>query len=330
MKQSLIIAMLISCMVTNLSAQKNYTVDTTYYERFRDQLTTKLYLSQKYVHVNFPTQETGVQQLEYKANTNLHLGLGFTYRWISVSGSYGFSFLNKDEDKGRTRGLDLQFHLYPLKWAIDINAVFPKGMYIDPKGYGNSSPNAYYYRPDLKMSNVGVSAYYVRNKEKFSYKAVTSQSEWQKKSAGSLLYGGEVFVGSLHGDSAIVPFLLASKYPERDINKISYWRVGPGLGYAHTFVADQHFFISGSMVGNLDLTSVTEESNTSERKISATPSIVFKAGLGYNSRDWNISAIWTGYGLWLNGKASEEKYYWPAGNVRLVLAKRFTIKQHHS
>jgi hypothetical protein len=150
----------------------------------------------------------------------------------------------KDEAKGKTKGLDLQIHLYPKKWAIDVLFESPKGFYLDQKGIAGAGANNYYYRGDIKSNLYGVSAYRVPNKEKFSYRAAISQTEWQKKSAGSFLYGGNVFHGFLQGDSAFIPALLMNNYPQKGVTKMSYTSFGPGVGYAHTLVIDQHFFLT--------------------------------------------------------------------------------------
>ena len=311
------------------TAQKKPSHDSNYYETYPDRLTGRLYFSQKYVHLNFKGSGS-VKELEYKANTNLNTGLGFSYHGFSLNVFYGFKSLNKDDAKGRTKGLDIQLHIYPRKWAVDLLAVFPKGFHIEPKGYASANTNSYYYRPDIKFSLLGLSAYRVPNKERFSYRAAILQTEWQKKSAGSVLYGGEIYSGTIKGDSALIPKLVQSNYPQKDITKISFLSIGPGIGYAYTLVMAQHFFISGSMIGNMNVNFTTETKSTgSAKKTALNPATVFKAAIGYNSSTWNVSANWTGNGIWFQGASSEKDYFWPTGNYRLVFAKKFVMKKHN-
>jgi len=312
-----------------LNAQKNkFQNDTTYYETFPDKLNIRTFLSQKYIHVNIPSSGS-TSDLEYKANPKLNLGLGFTYRGVTVNLFNGFSFLNKkDEPKGKTKGLDLQVHLYPRKWAVDLLFESPKGFHLE-KGVAGAGANNYYYRGDLKSNLYGISAYRVPNKEKLSYRAAISQTEWQKKSAGSFLYGGNAFHGFLQGDSAFIPALLSNNYPQKGIKKTSYTSFGPGAGYAHTLVIDQHFFITGSAVVNANVNFVKEEGTTSDTKTSLNFSDVFKAAFGYNSATWNFSANWLGQGLWIKGHSTNENYFFPSGQVRVVAAYKFNV-HHHS
>lgn len=313
----------------SIHAQSKSPHDTSYYTTYPNKLTTRIFISQKYVHFTFPASGN-VQDIEYKANTKINMGIGITWHNFSANLFYGFGFLNKDSAKGKSTGLDLQIHLYPRKWAIDLLIVSPKGFYIDPKGYGASNSNSYYSRRDIKYNLIGLSVYRVPNKEKFSYRAAITQNEWQIKSAGSLLYGGEIHYGSIKGDSALVPKSIQSGFPQAGIKNINFISVGPGIGYAHTLVIDRHFFITVSLVGNLDVNLFSEEgTNGKHKKTSAGPTVVYKAATGYNSSNWNISANFTGNASWLKGASSTQSYYLPTGAFRVVVAKRFEIKKHH-
>lgn len=310
-----------------VNAQKKIINDSSYYETFRDKLTTRLYLSQKFLKFTIPPSGNQTD-IEYKANTKLNLGMGFTYHNISLNLFYGFAFLNKDTAKGKTKGLDLQLHIYPRKWAIDLIALFPKGYHLEPKGYASANINKYYYRPDVQLKLIGVSAYQVPNKEKFSYRAAITLNEWQKKSAGTALYGGTLYYGTAKGDSALVPKSIQNSFPQKGINNINFMAIGAGVGYAYTLVIDKHFFITASAVGNLDLTFTSEEgSNGKQRKTSVGPSLIAKGGIGYNSSNWSIGINGLGSALWTKGAASPKQYYLPTGSIRLAVSKRFNIKK---
>lgn len=304
--------------------------DPNYYETFPDKINTRIYLSQKYVHLNLPSNGN-TKDLEYKANPKLNLGAGFTYRGLSINIFNGFSFLNtNNEPKGKTKGLDLQLHLYPKKWTIDLLAEFPKGFHLEPQTIPGTAANNYYYRADIKSNLYGFSAYRVPNKEKFSYRAAILQTEWQKKSAGSFLYGGEIYHGLIQGDSALIPALLQNSFPQAGVKKVMYTTLGPGVGYAHTLVIDRHFFITGSMVFNANANFVKETGVKENTKTSFNGGDVFKAAVGYNSPTWNISANWSGNGLWIKGPSTNENYFFPSGMIRFVVAHKFETHKHHS
>ena len=321
---------LIICSFT-LNAQKDFQHDTTYYETFPQKTTVRLYFSKKYVHLNFPSGGSA-EDLEYKANPKLNLGAGITIKNISINLFNGFGFLNpKADEKGKTSGFNFQVHLYPRKWAIDLLYVAPKGYHIEPKGMAGAPADKYYYREDLKTTFFGISAYQVPNKKRFSYRAALLQSEWQKRSAGSIIYGAEIHHGTVQGDSALIPAFYSSKFPQAGINKINILSFGPGAGYAYTLVMAQHFFITGSMIINLDVNFVREEDETrKEKNVSLNPSEVFKAAAGYNGKKWNISANWTGSTVSTQGSLTPDNYKFSSGNIRLVVAHRFERHKKHT
>jgi hypothetical protein len=328
-KHSLAIA--VTCLISFYAKSQKLKSDTDYYETYPDKITGRIYISQKYVHVNFPGANDNVKELEYKANAKMNLGIGITIRKISANIFYGFSFLNnKDSAKGKTKGLDLQLHIYPGNWAIDLLAVFPKGLYLDPKGFASPDPSKYYYRPDVQTALVGLSGYYVQNKERFSYRAAVVNTEWQKKSAGSLLFGGGIYHGIIKGDSSLVPVAVQNNYPQAGISKINFFSIGPGLGYAYTIVVARHLFLTGSMIGNLNLSFSSEHGTAKTSKTSLNPATVFKAGTGYNSSTWSVGINWTGNGLWFKGASSPENYFWPNGNFKVLLSRKFEVKKHHT
>lgn len=322
---------LLSTSITAQSQRKKFLHDSTYYEMFPDKLTLRLYAGQKITRFTIPSYGNA-NDIEYRANHKINTGIGFTWHNYSLSAFYGFSFLNKDlEARGKTKGLDLQLHLYPHKWAVDLLFVMPKGMYLHPKGYAAANSSSYYYRPDVKERLWGVSGYKVPNKEKFSYRAAINQNEWQKKSAGSVLYGGEAYFGIIEGDSALVPKAIQSGFPQAGITEMRYITIAPGFGYAYTLVIDKHFFIMGSLVGNLDVNFTTEEiGNVQNKKTSVSPSGVYKAAIGYNSSTWGVNFNITGRESLVKASSSTKDYFFPTGAYRVALSKKIQLKKHHA
>jgi len=140
----------------SLNAQKNFQHDTIYYEKFPDKTTVRLYLSKKYVHLNFPS-DGSTDDLEYRANPKLNLGAGVTIKNVSINLFNGFSFLNKGSDeKGKTKGFNFQVHVYPRKWAIDLMYISPKGYHLEPQGLAGVPIDKYYYREDVKTTFFGL------------------------------------------------------------------------------------------------------------------------------------------------------------------------------
>ena len=258
----------------------------------------------------------------------LNLGAGFTYKIVTLNLSYGFKFLNKDKGRGDTKGLDLQFHIYPHKWAIDLLGAFLKGYYLDPKAQNGLGLPDYYIRPDLHRNIVGLSLFRVANADKFSYRAAFNQKDWQTKSAGSLLIGAETYYGIVKADSALVPSKAGSNYTQAGIDKINFFSIGPGIGYAYTLVISKHFFITGSAIGSLSVNISSEQNSGNKKsKVKIIPGGIYKAAIGYNSSTWSVSATLLGNALYAASAASSKEYFLPTGSVNFIIASKIGIKK---
>ena len=326
LKKSVLLALFVTSFVLffnkQVNAQGNRGNDTTYYIYFPESITGRFYFSQKYTEFYMKSKET--KDIHYMPNTTLNMGVGATYHNFSLNLAYGFGFLNKDDNKGDTKYLDLQGHFYKPKWATDIYGQFYRGYHLSPEGYAAPIGDDYYYRHDVKVTLIGLSQYRIFNSTKFSYRAAMIQNEWQKKSAGTLLAGAEAYYGVIKGDSSLVPQSKAADFTQNGIDKINYLSIGPGVGYAYTLVGFQHLYLTGSITGNLNFTYATEyNSDSKSNKFSINPVARFRLAAGYNSRTWNVSANWIADHLPFRGTNNESKYELHTGNYRFILAKRF-------
>jgi len=306
-----IIMLITPCLVT---AQKKTPHDSDYYTTYPGTITPRIYTSKKYGIFTLPTS-SNEKDIQYKRTSKMNLGVGVTYHNFSFNAAFGF--FNHDSTKNNTKSsLDLQLHLYRPHWAIDALAILYKGYYPQ----GTSTIN--YYRPDARFDLFGIAAYYVPNSERFSYRAAMTQNEWQIKSAGSLLIGGEAHYGILKGDSSLIP------KTSTGINKINVFSAGPGIGYAYTLVIKKHFFITGSLIANLNVNYASSTGAAyNGNKISVDPVAIYKAAIGYNSNTWSLSANLAGNALWFKESSSPEANFLATGNYRVILAKKINLRK---
>jgi len=307
-----------------LPAQSASHYDSTYVVSYDSLLTVRSYLSQKYTLFVLEAPP-GLPELQYRPNTKINLGMGATYKSITLNLAYGFGFLNRDRDKGKTRYLDLQSHIYGKSLQVDLFGQFYKGYFMYPRGLAAGDPHAFYQRPDLNVREIGVNAYYILNNKKFSYRAAFVQNEWQKKSAGTFLLGAGIVYGKTKADSAFVPHELMSFYSQRNIHALRYFELGPGIAYAYTFVWQEHLFVTAAATLSFDVGFVRETlENATQNKTSFSPNFLFRAVTGYNSADWNINFSWVMNRTAVNGSFVNGDYHITTGNYRFTVAKRFT------
>ena len=313
-------------IIQNISAQNRTPPESNeYYTTFEEQITARLYLAKKYTSLIMKAPP-GIQSLRYRPNSLTTMGINGSYKALSLSFGTGFGFLNPNKDeKGKTRSFDFQTHIYTHDWVTDIYAQFYKGYYLSLGGPAGTADKNYYKRPDIKVNLVGASAYRLLNGDRFSYRAGFLQNEWQKKSAGSVLLGAEIYYGAMKGDSALVPSHLNAYYPQQGIHRVRLIEIGPGAGYTYTAVWQENFFVTGSATINADISMVKEVFATgSANRSSISPNATLRAVTGYNSEEWAATISWLHNATNAKGKSSNYEYGIKTGEFRITLAKRFT------
>lgn len=302
--------------------------DSAYYKTFPNVLTVRVYTVKDYADFSFAsfTKRSGIQ---YQSNATTNLGAGVTYKNLSGNFSAGFGFLNNGiEERGKTSTLDLQFHFFPHSWISDLIFLSYKGFHASQEYYPHQLQGSYYYRPDVSLSLLGLSAYRVQHPDKFSYRTAFYQNEWLKKSSGTLLYGGAIYYQSISADSSLIPAGLAGLFANRDFNQFHFISVGPGIGYAHSLVLKQHFYLLGSAIINANIVFSTDENDiTKNTRTGFEPALNFKTAAGYSGNDWNVSLSWAGNVLLAQQAYVSKANIFPVSEVRLTLAKQITLKK---
>jgi hypothetical protein len=297
--------------------------DSTYYTSFAKSVTARFYFSRKYTRLELERPE-GASKFVYEPNTKLNMGIGATYQSLTVNLAYGFGFLNNEKDKGKTKYVDLQSHLYGRKWTIDLLCQFYKGYYLTPQGLAAKDANSYYIRPDLHLNVYGAAAYRLLNPTRFSYRAAMVQNERQEKSSGSFLLGIESYYGLIKADSSLVPAVLSDIYRQKGVRKLWFAKIGPGAGYAHTFVIEKKFFFSASLTANLGISYIHQVAgDTKGNKVTITPGYIYRMVGGYDHGNFNINFSVVGNQLVLKTVNTEDRYFITTGNYRITFAKRF-------
>ncbi|HET8573822.1 MAG TPA: DUF4421 domain-containing protein [Edaphocola sp.] len=301
--------------------------DSQFIRTYKHFLTGRTYFSKKYTSVGIGGSSR-YPSFRYRPNTTLNFGLGLTYDAFTLNLAYGFPFLNTNHtQRGKTKYLDLQSHIYSRKFVTDIFGQFYKGFYIAPK---NFVPNmtGYYSKPDLGVSLIGFSTYYIFNPGKFSYQAALIQNEWQTKSSGTFLGGLDFHYGILSSDELLLPEELKNAFPQETVRRLRFVTFGPGLGYAYNFIYKKHWFATASLTGTLTINFTKESSAFSDRAhIGISPNFLYRLGIGYNSNTWECVFTLVNSSVQVAGAYSSTPYSFRTGNYRLTLARRFKLSK---
>jgi hypothetical protein len=296
--------------------------DSSYYQSFERYITARFYFSQKFTTLQVQ-RSPDIAPFRYVPNTNLTMGVGVTYQSLSVNLGYGFGFLNTDGEKGKTRYLDIQTHVYGRKMTVDLLGQFYRSYYIAPKGMASPERDKYYIRPDLRSRVLGVSAYRLLNPDRFSFRAAMLQNEQQKKSAGSFLLGAEIYYGVIQSDSSMIPGVLQDDFVQRDVRRLGFIKAGPGAGYAYTWVPAPYFYLTGSLCVSLSADFSQQEGSGSKfNSFQFNKGFIYRVAAGYDRDNWNVNLSLVGNQMTVGGSGHNNKYVLTAGKVMLTLAHR--------
>ncbi|HEX5169253.1 MAG TPA: DUF4421 domain-containing protein [Cyclobacteriaceae bacterium] len=296
-----------------------------YFVSYEDLLTSRFYFSQKYTSFTYFDRVDDLT-LRYVPNTTLNMGIGATYKWATVNLAYGFNFLNPDKKKNETDYLDLQCHIYRRKIIIDLLGQFYNGLHLTNDDLRDADGD-YYNRSDIKIREVGASAQFIVNNKKFSYRAGFLQNDWQKKSAGTFLLGWQLILGDGKADSTIVPSKLSNIPAEAQVQKLSFIKTGPSIGYAYTLVVKKNFFFMGSGTVAISYGYNKIEGSDQSKSSSFIPDFSIKTAAGYNSEHWAITVSWTNDTANIGANSNEEIFSLHTGNLRFNVVRRFKLKR---
>jgi hypothetical protein len=242
--------------------------DSNYIESYNDDLILRIYSGEKTHSLELSDLNTPYR-LRYLPNGYFNLGAGFSYKSIGISLATKIPiFLNRNYKHGDTKRFGIQYYLYAGKLSIDVLTSFSKGYYLS-KSYSHLASytkDKEYQRPDLASANFGISVNYIINNSRFSYKAAFSDTEKQKKNAGSLIVGGSIFSYQSVADSSFVPHEIKTEFfqKSRDVSKSGVWAFNGNVGYAYSFV----FLKNGIFTVTYILGSGIQD-NSFEREIDA-------------------------------------------------------------
>lgn len=298
--------------------------DSNYIINYDHQLVVRVY-GQKKVNSFVVKAPSNYDDLKYVPNNAHNLGVGFSYKWFSLS--FGlFKLGSESADKGKSTSFDLQSNIYKRKWYLDLMIRNIKGFYINDK---DRVPNlgTFYINPNMTTTVIGGAFWRIANDRRFSYRAVMTQNEWQKKSAGSLFYGFEMYYGAMNAHGNIVPDAVTDPFVQKNVQKLRYFKMGPGVGYGYNLVIDRNFFISAGVTGNLDVgfTHEVAPNGGGGTKIGILPNINARIGAGYNSRDWNINFNYLRNNLPIHGSIADSRYNQFNGSYRLSFNRRLNL-----
>ncbi|WP_281231360.1 DUF4421 family protein [Flavobacterium gelatinilyticum] len=160
-------------------AQKD-TLQNPYFKSYNDKITTSIYYldTSNSFEIASDIQEPKIY-LKLIPNRREQIGFNLNYKIIDVSIGFAPKFLSQNKGDSNSKHFNFNTRFYYKKWMQSFTFINQKGFYI-------SDNNIAAQLPGMRTTKIGGSTSYVFN-DKFSFKTLVSQNEWQTKSSGSFI-----------------------------------------------------------------------------------------------------------------------------------------------
>lgn len=255
---------------------QNSGVDTSYVDEQEGIFVARFYFSKKYTEYR-----VGKSQVIFAPNTGLNTGIGATFQKFTLNLAGPLGFLNRNREKSFPRTTDLQAHIYPTHWIIDLFGQFYNG--YKSEGLDGSELK----REDLSIRKFGLNVNYVFNGDKISLPAAFLQSAIQKRSAFSPFIGAEAYYSRVIGDTLVLP--VGNFESNQNYERADFFHIGPNAGMIGTLVFGKGLFLTGSAAANLGLSISTPDREKTERSTMLKPGYFLRGFAGYNGQRYSIN-----------------------------------------
>ncbi len=320
-----------------IDVKKEVKYDTSYIEVYKDELTTRLYISRKQ---NGYTLSNGLYQpwIKYKTNDNILLGMGYSYSFLTINLGVKLPFINEDDDLyGKSKYFDLQTHFMFRSLIVDLYLQWNSGYYMSNPDkvfpYWNDNEEVMPQRSDMRTNILGLNIQYLFNSDRYSYKASFWQNEFQRKSAGSPMLGVEGYwtlgmSDSLMVESAVPPSGFMDDQP---FNQNDMYNVGINGGYAYTFVWNEKLSLSlctlFGLSGSHNRVHYTRDSYTLSNGISLGLTNTTRISMGYNSAKYYVGLSYSRFSMTTKAGSYSSWFSYDTGHIRINFVKRFKLSR---
>lgn len=305
--------------------------DTTYIKSYRDELNARFYASYKYTSFTIPAirgSQRMTSGLAFRPNSTFNNGFGLTHKGFTLNLGTGFPGINGDgSERGKSKIIDFQMHMYMRKQVIDLYVQRYQGFYHNQGAMPTN--DAYYSDPNTKLRQFGLGYTRIHNHKKFTFRPANLHDEQQLKSAGSLLYGFDfVYAQVKNAENPILAPYFNAQYPYlADVSKLHTYNFGPSVGYAYNWIFAPHFFFMASASVSVQASFYQDRSDLDQLEkvnFNIVPAAIGRTGIGYNNDNWAFS-IYAVHGITSTSMAAGDYNLatMHTGNYRASIVKRF-------
>lgn len=176
-------------------AQKD-TLQNPYFKSYEDKVTASIYYLDTSNNFQIGFDSEGQKKyIELNPNRREQLGVSLSYKFIDVSFGFAPKFFDVNKDNSDSKLFSFNTRFYLKKWMQSFTFINQKGFYAREDEISVDFPR-------MRTTKIGGTTSYIFN-DRFSYKALVNQNEWQTKSSGSFIPTFSFYYTNLNLNSAL-------------------------------------------------------------------------------------------------------------------------------
>ncbi|EJG00904.1 DUF4421 family protein [Flavobacterium sp. F52] len=190
---------------------QNDSLRNPYFKSYNDKITASFYYLDTSNSFQIASDNTDPKiYVNLIPNRREQIGFNLNYKIIDIGFGFAPKFLSQNKGDSHSKHFNFNTRFYLKKWMQSFTFINQKGFYI-------SDDNITAQLPHMRTTKIGGSTSYVLN-DKFSFKTLVSQNEWQTKSSGSFIPSFSFYYTNLDlntpdsSHSDIYVFTLAPSY----------------------------------------------------------------------------------------------------------------------
>ncbi|MCF6222387.1 MAG: DUF4421 domain-containing protein [Flavobacteriaceae bacterium] len=272
----------------------NKQVENLFIENYGNQLNIKIDLSNDIENYNINYEG---KKAILAPNLNIRYAIDFNYKFASVSiGVRAPNSKDETNKKGDSYIFRLKAKLLFNKWFHQYEYKYIRGYYIkNSNNFFEDEIQNFIQFPRLRTYVFSGSTAYKFN-DKFSLKAISSQTEIQIKSAGSFIPSIDYWFYKINGANKVID--PSGELIERDTyDSYKGFATLVNLGYYYTFVYKKTWYINayagpGIGIDFYQINTQTPDSNFNRNYNSFITSLQSGIAMGYSSKIYYFGAAY--------------------------------------
>ena len=309
---------------TVIASSPNDSLRSQYIKSFPDHFFIWPVLKQRRLDFELKNLSERGEMLTYKSNKPYSLGIGMYLFEVGLELTFAAPLDEKNKMiYGESKARDLQLNVIGKRFGVDLFYQKYTGFYIVDPSNPIPSDTPYPQRPDIESRNLGITANYVFNHQRFSFLSAYNFAERQLRSGGSFLLFGAVSSFKTKGDSAIIGDEYAARfnadYRAKEINSTAF-SIAPGYTYSILY---KNFYINGMLaLGPAhNWLSFINEDGSSGNDIQFNVYAAARLSLGYNGDRFFGGLIFLNQGR--SAKFDDLQLTTSAGSFKILFGFRF-------